>query len=146
MNEILGIKQGTAEAPASADASGRPSPTDRETEQKEKKEKREKKEKKAKAKKDEPEKAKKSKSKDTSEDDYKTDKKSKLGKRKRAAEAGEAGAPAVTSIEVVEETNVVANAHGQFVFQYLSNKLIRRKAEVAKQRREAGAWWGPSPM
>lgn len=98
-----------------------------------------------KEKKDKKDKKDKSKNKDTNEDDYKTTKKAKLGKRKRSAVEEAETTPAPSTIEeVVETTNVIANAHGQFVFQYLSNKLIRRKAEIAKQRREAGAWWGPS--
>ncbi|WFD00255.1 hypothetical protein MYAM1_003003 [Malassezia yamatoensis] len=41
-----------------------------------------------------------------------------------------------------EESNtLIFSSSGQTVFQYLSNKLIRRRAEVQKQRRDTGKWW-----
>lgn len=39
------------------------------------------------------------------------------------------------------ESNVHVNAAHQFVYQYLSNKLMRKKAEVARRRCERGQWW-----
>ncbi|WFD44242.1 hypothetical protein MPSI1_002908 [Malassezia psittaci] len=40
-----------------------------------------------------------------------------------------------------QSTTLIFSSSGQTVFQYLSNKLIRRRAEVQKQRRDAGRWW-----
>ncbi|KAI3617763.1 hypothetical protein CBS9595_003672 [Malassezia furfur] len=52
--------------------------------------------------------------------------------------ADQAEAPTDT---VMEESNLIVSPGGQFVFQYLSNKLMRRRAEVQLRRREAGKWW-----
>ena len=41
-----------------------------------------------------------------------------------------------------ESPRVIMHTSKQFVFQYLSNKLIRKKADIARLRREQGRWWG----
>ena len=60
---------------------------------------------------------------------------------RKAAKLAKRKAEAMDPEPEVEESKLIINPGGQFVFQYLSNKLMRRKAEVAKQRRDAGKWW-----
>lgn len=40
-----------------------------------------------------------------------------------------------------ESPPLVIRTNEQYVFQYLSNKLLRKKAEVARRKREQGIWW-----
>ena len=40
-----------------------------------------------------------------------------------------------------ESLPLVIRTNEQYVFQYLSNKLLRKKAEVARRKREQGIWW-----
>ena len=40
-----------------------------------------------------------------------------------------------------ESPPLVIRTNEQYVFQYLSNKLLRKKAEVARLKREQGIWW-----
>ncbi|WFD48233.1 hypothetical protein GLX27_002901 [Malassezia furfur] len=72
--------------------------------------------------------------------------KPKKSEKTRASHGNESGPAAADPPEaptdtLVEESNLIVSPGGQFVFQYLSNKLMRRRAEVQLRRREAGKWW-----
>ncbi|KAL4400408.1 hypothetical protein ACI68E_003325 [Malassezia pachydermatis] len=147
MNEILGIKQGESSdigSPAistpvstttsSAEESDSESDdlSERKSKKKEKKKSKEKTKSKDKKKKDKGDKSKK-------KDKKKSKKDAAVVSSKRKRDANE---EEETAIHLEEESNVIMNTSGQYVFQYLSNKLIRKKAEIAQRKREQGIWWG----
>ncbi|WFC95839.1 hypothetical protein MBRA1_002493 [Malassezia brasiliensis] len=79
-------------------------------------------------------------------DEHTKDKSKKTKKASRASredesESTNAEQPEAPTDTVMEESNFIVSPGGQFVFQYLSNKLMRRRAEVQLRRREAGKWW-----
>ena len=76
----------------------------------------------------------------------KKDEKYKNGKRKDKEESNDKSKlkqeAKVTPAESPEPTPLAQFKSNQFVFQYLSNKLIRKKAEIARRKRVAieGVW------
>ena len=111
---------------------------------KDKKDKKDKKEKKDR--KDKKDKKDKKKEKEKKGKKEKKDEKYKNGKRKDKEESNDKSKlkqeAKVTPAESPEPTPLAQFKSNQFVFQYLSNKLIRKKAEIARRKRVAieGVW------
>lgn len=117
LNEIFGIS-------ASAQASMESKPGKDKQDDKEKEDKAKRREDKARRKED---KAKRKEDKAKQREDKARSKDPSSKKRKRDKED--------------ESPPLVIRTNEQYVFQYLSNKLLRKKAEVARRKREQGIWW-----
>ena len=131
LNEIFGIS-------ASAQASTESQPGKDKQDDKEKEDKAKEKEDKAKRKE---EKAKRKEDKAQRKEDKAKRKEDKAKRKKDKARSKEPSSKKRKRDEEDESPPLVIRTNEQYVFQYLSNKLLRKKAEVARRKREQGIWW-----
>lgn len=124
LNEIFGIS-------ASAQASTESQPGKDKQDDKEKEDKAKRKEEKAKRKEDKAQR----------KEDKAKRKEDKAKRKKDKARSKDPSSKKRKRDEEDESPPLVIRTNEQYVFQYLSNKLLRKKAEVARRKREQGIWW-----